>query len=242
MSTAPTKKPPQIVAMGGGGFSMERIPLLDDYVLSLASRPLPRVCFVPTASGDALGYIEKFRIAFRNRAETSHLALFSRGPADLEEFLLSQDIIYVGGGNTANMLAIWRIHGVDRILRAAWRHGVILVGISAGMICWFEAGVTDSFGPLAPLRDGLGFLPGSACPHFDGEAQRRPAYHSFVSKGFPSGIAADDGAALHFVGRKLNCCVSSRENASAYRIQNVDGKVVETPIPTRFLGVPKSTA
>ena len=227
----------QILAMGGGGFSMEpNNPLLDDYLLSLSKRDKPRVCFVPTASGDSPEYIEKFHAAFKTRADASHLPLFRREETDLRAFLLNQNIIYVGGGNTANLLAIWRVHGVDLILRLAWRHGIILAGVSAGMICWFEGGVTDSFGPLAALPDGLALLPGTACPHYDGEAHRRPVYQGFVSNGFPAGLAADDGAALHFIGRKLSCCVSSRRHAQVYQVQLKDRIVVETPIVTRFLG------
>jgi len=176
----------QIVAMGGGGFSMEpENTRLDDYVLALTKKRTPRVCFVPTASGDSAGYVERFRAAFKNRADASHLPLFNLGKIVPRKLLLKQDVIYVGGGNTANMLAIWRAHGVDKILREAWRRGIILAGVSAGMICWFECGVTDSFGPLAPLRDGLGFLRGSACPHFDGEVHRRPSYKKFVANGLP---------------------------------------------------------
>ena len=171
-------RPRTIVAMGGGGFSMEPDnPLLDAYILGLAGAPRPRICFLPTASGDSDRYLADFYSAFARPAEASHLALFVRTVADLEAFLLDQDVIYVGGGNTANMLAIWRLHGVDRILRTAWERGVVLAGLSAGSICWFESGTTDSFGPdLAILDDGLGFLPGSHCPHYDGEALRRPAF------------------------------------------------------------------
>jgi len=146
--------------------------------------------------------------------------------------LTGQDIIYVGGGNTANMLAVWRVHGVDRMLREAWEHGVILTGVSAGMICWFEAGVTDSFGPLAALRDGLGFLPGSAYPHYDGEKDRRPTYHGLVRAGFPAGYAADDGAALHFADTRLEVCVASQPTAGVYWV-GADG---ETARPVRLLG------
>ena len=228
--------PRHIVAMGGGGFSMEpRNPALDDFVLRLTGKRRPRVCFVPTPSGDSENYIAKFEHAFRQRAVTSHLALFNRNVVDLRRFLLAQDVIYVGGGNTANALAVWRRHGVDVILCEAWRKGVVLAGLSAGMICWFECSVTDSFGPLAPLNDGLGLLPGSACPHYDGEAKRRPAYHRFVRNGLPAGYAADDYAALHFVGRHLAEVVASRPNAHAYHVQLVSGKVVETALPARYL-------
>jgi dipeptidase E len=142
-------------------------------------------------------------------------------------------VIYIGGGNTANMLAIWRVHGFDRILREAWEAGVVLCGVSAGMICWFEAGVTDSFGPqLEGLRDGLGFLSGSACPHYDGEERRRPVYQQLVGEGFPSGVAADDLVGLHYVGEELKEVVTACEGSGAYRVEPGS----ETPIDTRYLG------
>ena len=150
----------------------------------------------------------------------SHLELFPMpNVADPADVLLSQDLIFVGGGSVANMLAVWRVHGFDRILREAWESGVVLFGWSAGMICWFEAGVTDSFGPeLAPL-DCLGFLPGSACPHYDGEERRRPVYRALVDGGFPAGLAADDGVGLRFAGRELAEVVTAREGATAYRVE-----------------------
>ncbi len=232
-----------IVAMGGGGFSMEPDNLLDDHVLELARanrrRDRPRVCFVPTASGDSEAYIADFYAAFARRSEASHLALFNRSVVDLEAFLLDQDVVYVGGGNTANMLAIWRIHGVDGALRRAWESGVVMTGLSAGSLCWFEGGTTDSFGPdLAGLSDGLGFLPGSHSPHYDGEAGRRPLYQRLVADGrLPEGYAADDGAALVFLGRELAEVVASRPAARAYRVvRGPDGDVVETELPARYLG------
>jgi peptidase E len=150
---------------------------------------------------------------------------------------LKQDVIYVGGGNTANLLAIWRLHGIDRAMRQAWQKGVILCGLSAGMICWFESSCTDSFGPLRELNDGLGLLPGSACPHYDGEAKRRPTFHRLIRrKILPAGVAADDGAAIHFVGRKILRCVSSRPHAKAYCVERQpDGRVIETQLPTTYL-------
>jgi dipeptidase E len=151
--------------------------------------------------------------------------------------VLGQDVVYVGGGSTANLLVVWRLHGLDRALRAAYGAGVVLAGISAGMNCWFEASVTDSFGPeLAGLPDGLGFLPGSACPHYDGEALRRPVYHRLVAEGFPGGYAADEGAALVFADGELSEVVASRPGVQGYRVALVDGEVVEEPIPARLLG------
>jgi dipeptidase E len=236
----------QIVAMGGGGFSMEpRNPRLDRYILGLAGRPRPRVCFVPTAGGDSRDYIRRFYLAFeKHPCRPSDLTLFRRDKRDPAEHLLRQDIIYVGGGNTANLLAIWRLHGVDRAMREAWRRGIILCGVSAGMICWFECSVTDSFGPLRGLRDGLGLLPGSACPHYDGEKRRRPTYHKLIARGLPPGVAADDGAALHFLGREVYRCVCSRREARAYRVGRQGRRVIERALPTLFLdrdGIPTSS-
>jgi len=155
---------------------------------------------------------------------------------DLGDFVSRHDIFYVGGGNTVNMLALWRAHGLDRLLLNAWLSGAILSGVSAGMICWFQASLTDSFGGLDPLNDGLGLLEGSACPHFDGESERRPAYHRAIAAGLPAGYAADDGAALHFKGRELVGAVSSRPLARAYRVALRDGEIAEEAIETRYLG------
>jgi len=233
-----TNSVPTIVAMGGGGFMMEpENPLLDDFVLSLTGAARPKLCLLPTATGDSDRLIAQFHGVFQERpVEARHLRLFGAPRTDIRAFLLDQDVIYVGGGNTANMLAIWRVHGVDKILREAWEAGVVLAGVSAGMICWFEGGVVDSFGPLAPLRDGLGFLPGSACPHFDGEVNRRPAYHMYVRDGFLPGFAADDGAALVFRGAALPESVSSRPGALSYRVSLHGSDVVEVPLATRYLG------
>jgi dipeptidase E len=233
-----------VVAMGGGGFSMEpENPLLDDHILQLARanrlRDRPRVCFLATASGDSPSYIASFYAAFARRSEASHLPLFDRTVDDIEEFLLDQDVIYVGGGNTENMLAIWRVHGVDHALRAAWESGVVMTGLSAGSLCWFETGTTDSFGPgLAALSGGLGFLPGSHVPHYDGEENRRPVYHRLIAEGtIPAGHAADDGAALVFHGTELAEVVASRPDARGYRVERgPSGDAVETELPTRYLG------
>lgn len=226
-----------IVALGGGGFSMEESPVLDDYVLALSRNSHPKVCFVATASGDNENYIVRFYRRF-NRAHCvpTHLELFRRTVADLAELAKSQDIIYVGGGNTANMLAIWRLHGFDEALRRASASGTVLAGISAGSICWFEAGISDSFGgPLTSL-EGLGLLSGSNCPHYDGEAARRPGYHRLIQSGVPAGIATDDGAALHYTNGQLHRVVSSRPNARAYRVQLEGAQAVESVIVPDYLG------
>ena len=233
-----------VIAMGGGGFSMEpENPLLDDHVLRVAraarGQERPRICFLPTASGDSPDYLASFYAAFARRAEATHLALFRRTIDDIESLLLDQDVVYVGGGNTENMLAIWRVHGVDRALRRAWESGVIMAGLSAGSLCWFESGTTDSFGSgLATLTGALGFIPGSHSPHYDGEPTRRPRYQQLIADGaLPAGYAADDGAALVFHGTELAEVVAAGPGARAYRVERgPSGGAVETELPTRYLG------
>jgi peptidase E len=218
----------QIVAIGGGGTS----EAVGDAVLALASRQPPRLLYVGTASAEDPQRRLRMYQHLRGKAEVSHVQFFPWPPADLRSLALAQDVIYVGGGNTANTLAIWRVHGFDAILREAWEHGVVLAGASAGMICWFEAGVTDSFGPqLAAMRDGLGLLPGSACPHYDDEELRRPFYREVVDGGFPAGYAADAGVGLHFVGTELAEVISPREGATGYRVE----RGAESPLQARIV-------
>lgn len=222
----------RILAMGGGGFMTDLAWPLDDFILGLSDARRPRVCFVPTPAGDSDRAIAAFFEAFTPRAcEPSCLRLFGT-PERPAEQLQDKDVIYVSGGNTANALALWRLHGVDVALREAWERGAVLGGVSAGANCWFECCVTDSFGgALDPLRDGLGLLPGSFCPHYDGQERRRPVYRSLVDDGFPAGYAADDDAALHFEGTELREVVATRPGASAYRVESG----AETPIAARLL-------
>ena len=231
---------PQIIALGGGGFSMEENPALDLYILAQTGVLNPKVCFVPTASGDAATYIANFYAAFTQHAcRPSHLPFFSRTP-DLRATLLDQDVIYVGGGNTKSMLAVWQGWGVMEILREAWERGIVLAGISAGAICWFEQGITDSVSGNLSVLDCMGFLPGSCCPHYDGEPERRPAFHEFLGSGqVRAGWAVDDSAAVHFMGTQLHRVVSSRPNARVYRMTCESGVGVETPLPTEYLGEPE---
>ncbi len=200
---------------------------------------------MPTASGDSESYIRRFFEAFPDeRAEASYLSLFQRILPDLQALdlpdmraqVLAQDVIYVGGGSTVNLLAVWRAHGLDVVLREAWEAGIVLCGVSAGALCWFAGGSTDSFGPLAPLQDGLGFLPGSVCPHYDGEAERWPAFRQFVEEGLPGGYGVDDSAALYFAGTQLVEAIASVPTARAHRVERQGNSVVETPLSTRFLG------
>jgi dipeptidase E len=229
----------QIVAFGGGGFSMESgNPLLDDYVLGLVQRPRPKVCFLPTASGDADHYVVRFYRAFSaDRCEASHISLFRReqGPEDLRAHLLEQDLIYVGGGSVISLLGAWKAHGIDVILREAWERGVVLCGLSAGSLCWFEQAVTGFHG--APQQvEGLGLLPYSNCVHYERSSRRRSAYHDFLRAGMRSGYAAEDGAALHFTGAELSRVVASRPEARGYRLDAVGDRVVEMRIATAYLG------
>jgi peptidase E len=229
----------QIVAIGGAGLSKEPDNLLlEQYILKLANKEKPKICFVPTASGDAQSYIDRFDTAFAQLpCEPSHLLLFRLETADLRSFVLEQDIIYVGGGNTKNLLALWKDWGLDTIIREAWERGVILAGWSAGSICWFEQGVTDSIpGELTVLRC-LGFLKGSNCPHYDGELERKPSYHRLLAEGLISeGYAADDGVALHFWETRLERIVTSRPHAKAYRLEKVGETVKESPLEPAYLG------
>jgi peptidase E len=233
---------PQIVALGGGGFSMERdSSLLDDYVLSLTDAPRPRVCFLPTASGDADHYVVRFYRRFAASCDASHVSLFRRDQGtggvedDLASHLLAQDLIYVGGGNVVSMLGAWRAHGLDDVLRKAWRKGIVLCGPSAGSLCWFDEALSAFHGAPRGVR-GLGLLPYSNCVHYDAEPQRRAEYHRFVGDGMRPGFAAEDGVALHFRRTRLQGAVSSRADGCAYRVEHTGDGVVETPLEVTYLG------
>ena len=213
-------------------------PLLDLYILGQSPMKKPKVCFVGTASGDSSDDAGKFMKCFRKfNCEPSCLSLFKPPKENLESFILKKDVIYVGGGNTRNLLLLWKEWGLDKILKIAWERGIVLSGVSAGSICWFEEGVTDSMpGKLTPLRC-LGFLKGSNCPHYDGEKERRPAYHRLLRMGkIKKGYAADDGVALHFIGDILDRVVSSRPKARAFKVAMKNGKVAEEPIIPNYLG------
>jgi dipeptidase E len=235
------RRPPQIVAFGGGGFSMDGNPLLDEFVLGLTQAERPKVCFLPSASGDADHYIVRFYRAFSPaRCEPSHVSLFRRDKGaglgcDIATHLLSQDLIYVGGGSVVSLLGVWGAHGIDEILRECWMRGIVLCGLSAGSLCWFSDAVTAFHG--APQRlPGLGLLPYSNCVHYDGEPARRESYHRFLSQGMAPGYAASDGAALHFRGESLAGVVSSRPRASACWVEEVGGDISEVALPVRWLG------
>src|SRR6202165_1628775 len=227
-------RPPQIVALGGGGFSMEKdSSLLDDYVLSLIGAARPRVCFLPTASGDADHYVVRFYRRVPAEGQASHVSLFRRDQGvggveeDLATHLLDQHLIYVGGGNVVSMLGAWRAHGLDSILQKAWRKGVVLCGPSAGSLCWFQEALSAFHGAPRTIR-GLGLLPYSNCVHYDMEPARRAEYHRFIRDGNARGFAVEDGVALHFCRTRLKRVVSSRLDGCAYRVEHGNDGVVET--------------
>ena len=228
-----------IIAMGGGGFMMEPDNLaLDRYVIAQTSKARPKVAFLPQAGGENEESIISFYKAFTQLdCHPTHLSLFYPHTADLATYLLAQDIIYVGGGNTKSMLALWREWNLPAILRRAYDQGIVLAGVSAGSICWFEQGLTDSIPGNLTALPCLGFLPGSCTPHYDGEALRRPSLHALLSKGgMMSGYAFDDGAAGHFVDGTFKTTVTSRPNAKGYYVQSDGSKVTETILETRYLG------
>jgi peptidase E len=231
-----------IIAIGGGMLWPEgQVPTHLENALRLTGLREPRLCVLNTAVGDdpRSTMLMYDRLA-GHPARVSHLALFPMpNVRDPEDLLLSQHVIFTGGGSVANMVAVWRVHGLDVILRKAWQAGIVLTGSSAGGICWFEGGTTDSFGrELRAFTDGLGLLPGSYCPHYDSEPGRRPLYHRLVADGtLPGGIACDDGAAAHFTDDALTELIADRPTAGAYRVAAAaDSEVTETPLDTRFLG------
>ncbi len=230
------------MAIGGGGFTFDAgSSAVEEHVIALArevsGRERPRLCYIGTASGDHEAGIARFHEVFADLAETSHLELFDRTVEDIPAYLLRTDAVFVGGGNTASMLAVWRAHGVDVALREAHDAGVVLSGRSAGSICWFEGGTTDSFGPnLREVTGGLGFIAGSNSPHYDGEPQRRPTYQALVASGLlPPGIAVDDDAAAVYDGPTLVEVVAAHAGPAAYRVEATADGVVETVLPVRVL-------
>ncbi len=225
--------------MGGGGFLMESDnSLLDNYILKSPHKRKPKICFIPTAGGDAQRHIDNFYYCFQKKeCNASHLSLF-RGQTDkIEKFILAQDILYVGGGNTRNMLVLWKEWELDKSIIKAYNKGTVLAGVSAGSICWFEQGLTDSIPKQLTKLDCLGILKGSNCPHFDGEPRRRPAFKKLIQSGqLKNGIATDDCCALHFIDEKLSKIISSRQSAKAYSFTRQSNRTVEKVLIAEYLG------
>jgi peptidase E len=209
------------------------------HALALTGRAAPHACALNTAMGDdASSFLRLYSMLSAAGARPSHLQLFPMPSAgDPEDLLMSQDVIFVNGGSVANMMAVWRVHELDRIMRKAWQAGVVLAGVSAGALCWFSSGTTDSFGPvLRPFTAGLGLLAGSYCPHYSSEPTRRPLYRALVADGtLPAGIACDDGTAAHFADDTLAEVVADRAGALGYRVEPDGGRGAETPLPARLL-------
>jgi dipeptidase E len=234
--------PRRILALGGGGFTAgPQDAALDDLVLDLAPRREPRICFLPTASGDPAEQVGRFYETFADRpCRPSHLSLFrlADDPIPLKERLLAQDVIYVGGGSMRNLLAIWREHQLDALLCACWRRGIALAGLSAGAMCWFAGGVTRSGGRPEPIL-GLGLLEGSLSVHLTSEPGRVPVYHEAVARGaLPDGWALDDGVGVLFEDRELVRVVSSRPHARAFRVERHGDEIAELELECECLAQP----
>jgi dipeptidase E len=227
----------EIVAIGGSAFSAEpRNLALDHYILEQTGKSRPKVLLIPTARGDDADYVAKFYAAYAALdARPAHLPFFQRTP-DLRELVLAQDAIFVGGGNTRSMLVVWRGWGLAELLEEASAAGVFLAGVSAGAICWFEQGVTDSWADRLRPLECLGWLAGSCCPHYDGEVERRPAYHSLLREGhLKPGYAIEDGVAIHFKNGKVEHVVSKKAGSRAYYVSVVEGRVKEEPLEPQLL-------
>jgi peptidase E len=237
---------PTILATSGGIVPARRIrwefgPLIEHAIaLSGVTGRAPKLCFLATATGDSLFSIGCFYDAAQARGlRASHLALFPMpNIADITAHLLDQDVVWVGGGSVAGLLAMWRLHGVDTAMRAAWQAGVVLTGVSAGSICWHVGGTTDSFGPeLRPVSDGLALVPYSNGVHYDSEVQRRPLFQSLIADGtLPAGYATDDGVGVLYRGTEFAGAFSEADGKAAYFVQRgADGSAEETRIEPRRL-------
>jgi dipeptidase E len=226
-----------IIAIGGAGFLAEpRNYALEKYLLDQTGKERPNVLMIPTARGDDAEYVAKFHAAFGELgAATRHLPFFHRTP-DIRALVLAQDAIFVGGGNTKSMLSVWREWGLPEVLKEAYESGIVLGGQSAGAICWFEQGVTDSWADRLRPLECMGFLPGSCCPHYDGEAERRPAYHALVQSGeVKPGYAIEDAVAAHFRNGQLERVVSKRSGSKAYHVSVTESAIQETALEVTLL-------
>jgi peptidase E len=237
LTDAQEPKPARRILAIGGAANVRRV--LPKYLIALTAKPNPVIVYLPTAGGDApAGIVRWYETMNELECRPRHLRMFigSKTTKKFEDTLLNADAIFVGGGNTLNMLAIWKAHGVDKILRQAWERGIVLCGESAGMICWFEQGITDSRPEKLTAMECLGFLKGSACPHYSAERDRKPTYHKMILSGeLKSGIACDDGAAVLFEGDRLARAVNIFPKAKAYRVRREAGKIVEEPFRMELL-------
>ncbi len=224
----------QIIAIGGGGFG--RTPgegLIEKYILDQSEKDVPNICFIPTATGDNEAYKVNYYSTFSKLdCSPSHLDFFKRTP-DLKELILNQDVIFVGGGNTKSMLAVWKDWGLDLLLKEAYEKGVIMSGVSAGAICWFDQGITDSWAEDLKVMDCLGFIEGACCPHYDEEPQRKPSLNKFITeKVLKSCYAVDGGCALHIEDEKEFKSVVFSKNKNSFLVEMKDNQVAEKPYST----------
>jgi len=224
-----------IVAIGGNSFPKGTLTPIMRYVHSLAGRDVPRICLIPTASGDSQLVIDNFYATFAAvPGEYCHLTLFDHKTPDVAALLAEQDAIIVGGGNTRNMLLLWEAWGVDKAIRAAWERGTVVAGQSAGGLCWFEAGITDSYPRQFREIECLGWVPGSFCPHYDSEPGRQPVLERLISDGaLPAGYAAEDDAAIHLTGGEISCVLSQKPGKTVYAVRAENGAFVREPLEAR---------
>ena len=223
----------QIIAIGGGGFG--RNPgegLIENYILQQVDKETPSICFIPTATGDNEGYKNNFYSTFTKlNCNPSHLDFFKRTP-DLEELINDQDVIFVGGGNTKSMLAVWKDWKLDEILQKAYKNGVVMSGVSAGAICWFKKGVTDSWAKDLKIMECMGFIHANCCPHYDEEPQRRPSVKSFLENQIMEDcFCIEGGNALHFINEEVLNSVSFGQGKNSYLTNLLDKKIVEKELP-----------
>ena len=221
----------QIIAIGGGGFGRSYSkPIIEKYILKQSEKKKPNICFIPTATGDDDSYKVSFYSTFSHlNCYTSHLDLFKRTP-NLENLISSQDIVFVGGGNTKSMLAVWREWGLDRILNSAYEDGTIMCGVSAGAICWFETGITDSWKDKLRIINCLGFVSGSCCPHYDEEPERKPYLRNFLNEGSLKHCnAIEGGCALHIKDGVAQKAIAFSRNKNAYLVKKKDKLILENP-------------
>ena len=221
----------QIIAIGGGGFGRNPSEgIVEKYIINQSEEARPKICFIPTATGDNEAYKVNFYSTFSKlNCSPSHLDFFKRTP-NLKELCCSQDIIFIGGGNTKSMLAVWKDWGLEKILKQAYDAGTIMCGVSAGAICWFEYGITDSWEDELKIIDCLGFVQGSCCPHYDEEPQRKPSLNKFLSKGvLESCNAIDGGCALHMKDGVVYKSIVFAKKKNAYLVSTKDEEIIESP-------------
>ncbi len=222
----------QIIAIGGGGFGRNPYKRkIEKYIIDQCDKEKPNICFIPTASAEDRSYIVNFYVSFgKFDCSLNHINFFQRTPR-LESIINKQDIIFVGGGNTKSMLAVWKDWKLDKMLLKAYERGAILCGVSAGAICWFEKGVTDSWASNLNVIDCLGFVPETCCPHYDGEKDRKPSVKQFVENGIiDTCYAIDDEAALHYKNGSIYKAINFGHNKSVYKVFNNDESFIEEDI------------